>query len=297
MPRELRGILSAVSTPFTDDLSKIEESALRELVDGTIEAGIHGLIPCGGTGEFVVLSTEERKQVAEIVMDQAKGRVPVVPHTGHTSTAVVVDLSKHAESIGADAVMVMFPYGEPVSLEEVYQFYKDVSDAIHIPIMVYNIPSCTGLNLPPDFIAKMAREIENVKYVKDSSGDLTQISTLLYEYGDVITAFNGWDTLTFSGLALGSKGSVWGAPNVCPKECAQLFDLIDAGKLNEAKALWDRLWPVMNFLCSNSYNAAVKAGANLYGFRAGKPRRPTLPISAEKTEELRQLMIAAGILR
>lgn len=297
MARPLRGILSALSTPFTEDLTRIDEPALRELVDGTLEAGIHGLIPCGGTGEFGVLTIEERKQVAEIVMDQAAGRVPVVPHTGHTSTAAAIELSKHAESIGADAVMVMFPYGEPVSQEEVYTFYRDIADAIHIPIMVYNIPSVTGQNLSPAFMARMAREIDDVQYVKDSSGDLSQVQELIYEYGDVITAFNGWDTLTFAGLALGSKGSVWGAPNVCPRECAQLFDLIDAGKLNEARALWDRIWPVMQFLCSNSYNAAVKAGANLYGFRVGNPRRPTLPLSREKTEELRRLMVAAGILR
>ena len=297
MVRELRGILSAVSTPFNDDQTKVEESALRELVDGQIEAGIHGLIPCGGTGEFVTLTVEERKQVTEVVADQTRGRVTVVPHTGHLSTAVAVDLSRHAESVGADAVMVMYPFGEPVGLEEIYQYYKDISDAIHIPIMMYNIPSVTGQNLTPAYMAQMAREIENVKYVKDSSGDLTQISTLLYDYADVITAFNGWDTITFSGLALGAKGSVWGAPNVMPRECAQLFDLTAAGRLNEAKALWDRMWPVMEFLCTRSYNAAVKAGANLYGFRCGNPRRPTLPIPANEVEELKQLMIKAGVLR
>src|SRR5665647_3529542 len=208
MVRELRGILSAVSTPFNDDQTRVEESALRELVDGQIEAGSHGLIPCGGTGEFATLTVEERKQVTEVVADQTRGRVTVVPHTGHLSTAVAVDLSRHAESVGADAVMVMYPFGEPVGLEEIYQYYKDISDAIHIPIMMYNIPSVTGQNLTPAYMAQMAREIENVKYVKDSSGDLTQISTLLYDYADVITAFNGWDTITFSGLALGAKGSV-----------------------------------------------------------------------------------------
>ncbi len=296
MARPLRGILSALSTPFSSDLAKIDEPTLRDLVDVTLAAGIHGLIPCGGTGEFVSLTTEERKQVAEIVVDQAAGRVPVVPHTGHTSTQVVVELSRHAESIGADAVMVMFPYGEPVSQQEVYAFYQDISEAVHIPIMVYNIPSITGQNLPPAFLATMAREIEHVRYVKDSSADLSQVQELLYRYGDVITPFNGWDTLTYPSLLLGCTGAVWGAPNLAPTECAQLFNLIESGKLPEAKALWDRLWPVMDFLGKHSYNAAVKAGANLHGFRVGIPRRPTLPLSPEHSERLKQLMAQAGIL-
>jgi len=296
MARPLRGILSALATPFTPDGSRIDEAALRELVDGTIEAGVHGLIPCGSTGEFPVLTREERMRIAEVVMDQAAGRVPVVPHTGSCSTAEAILLSQHAESIGADAVMVVQPYYEPTSLDELFGYFKDISDAIHIPMMVYNNPVGTGMNPPTDFMIRLAREIENVRYIKDSSGNLSQVSELLYRYGDEVTIFNGWDTIAFPVLALGSKGAVWGAANVMPRQCAQLFDLIDAGKLQEARDLWARMWPVNHFLVTEGYTASVKAGANLIGFHVGNPRPPYRPLPREKVEVLRGLLAEAGAI-
>ena len=297
MTRELQGVLSAIATPFTEDGSQVDEAGLRELVDGTIEAGIHGIVTCGGTGEFVSLTTEERKHVTEIVMDQTQGRIPVVAHTGSTSTAVAIELSKHAESVGADAVMAMQPFCEPLSLGEVYDYFKAISDAINIPLVIYNIPACTGMYLQPDFLARMGREIENVKYVKDSSGNLAQVSVLLYKYSDDITVFNGNDSISFPVFALGSKGSVWGAPNVLPEQCARLFDLCNAGKLSEARALWEQMWPVMHFLETEGYNSSVKAGANLIGFHVGKPRPPSYPLSPEKTQELKRLLVNAGALK
>ena len=234
MVRELRGILSAMCTPFTPDGSRIDEEALRDLVDGTIEAGVHGLVPCGSTGEFAALTTDERRRATAIVLEQARRRVPVVPHVGSTSTAVAVELAAHAERLGADGVMAVNPFYEPMSLDEVYGYFKTISDAVSIPIVVYNLPVATGMNLRPDFLARMAREIKNVRYVKDSTGDLSQVSELLYRYGQEVTVFNGWDTITFSGLALGSKGSVWGAVNVMPKQCADLFNLIESERLVDA---------------------------------------------------------------
>ena len=297
MARELRGILSAMCTPFTTDGGKLDEEALRDLVEGTVKAGVHGLIPCGSTGEFAALSTDERKRATAIVLEQARGRVPVAPHVGSTSTAVAVDLATHAERVGADAVMAVNPFYEPMSLDEVYGYFKTLSDAINIPLMVYNLPAATGMNLRPDFLARMAREIKNVRYVKDSSGDLSQVSELLYKYGQDVTVFNGWDTITFSGLALGSKGSVWGAVNVMPKQCADLFNLIESERLVDARALWERMWPAMQFLVTEGYVASVKAGANLIGFRVGKPRPPIRPLSAQKTDELKGLLITAGAIK
>jgi 4-hydroxy-tetrahydrodipicolinate synthase len=296
MARLLRGILSALSTPFTTDLKEIDEEGLRELVDGTIEAGIHGLIPCGSTGEFFVLTTEERKHVAEIVMDQAGGRVPVVPHTGSCSTAEAIELSSHAERIGADAVMVVQPYYEAPNLDEIVGYYKDISDAIHLPIMVYNNPAGTGVNPGASFMGRIAREVENVKYIKDSSGDLSQVSELLYKFGEKVIILNGWDTITFSGLALGMKGSVWGAANVMPRQCAELFNLVEAGELIQARRLWEKMWPVNQFLVTEGYAASVKAGANLIGFHVGDPRLPYRPLSDEKKAELRQLLVNVGAI-
>jgi 4-hydroxy-tetrahydrodipicolinate synthase len=297
MPRELRGILSAMCTPFTFDGSRIDEQALRELVEGTIRAGVHGLVPCGSTGEFPALSVEERKRVAEITVEQAHGRVPVAPHVGSTSTTVTIELAKHAQSLGADGIMAVNPYYEPLSLDEVYGYFRDISDSVNIPIIAYNLPGATGMNLRPEFLARLAQEIKNVRYVKDSSGDLSQLSELLYGYGKDVTIFSGWDTIMFSSLVLGSKGSVWGVVNVMPKHCSDLFNLIEAGKLNEARALWDAMWPVMLFLANEGYVASVKAGANLVGFSVGNPRPPILPLSAQKINELKALLVRTGALK
>ena len=297
MVRPLRGILSALATPFSADGSKIDEGALRELVDGTIAAGIHGLIPCGSTGEFPVLSIEERKRITQIVADQARGRVPVVPHTGSCSTADAIDLSRHAESLGADALMVVQPYYESISLDELLGYFKDISNAVHIPLMVYNNPAGTGMNPPADFLIKLCREIENVRYIKDSSGDISNVQELLFKYGNEVTIFNGWDTIAYQVLALGSKGAVWGAGNVAPRQCAELFNLVHAGKLDEARSLWvEKLWPVNQFLVTEGYTASVKAGANLIGFHVGNPRPPYRPLLPDKVEELRRLLITAGAI-
>jgi len=295
--KPLRGVMAALATPFMAGGKEVDEGAMRELVDGMIEAGIHGLIPCGSTGEFPVLSVAERKRIAEVVIDQARGRVPVAPHTGSCSTADAIELSKHAESIGADAVMVVQPYYEPTSLDELYGYFEDVSNAISIPMMIYNNPAGTGMNPKPEFLGRLVRGIKNVRYVKDSSGDLSQITELLYRYGSEVTIFNGWDTITFSSLALGSKGAVWGAANVMPRQCATLYNLIEAGEFNEARDLWVKLWPVNQFLVSEGFLASVKAGANLIGFHVGDPRLPYRRLSREKTAELRQLLVAAGALQ
>jgi 4-hydroxy-tetrahydrodipicolinate synthase len=152
------------------------------------------------------------------------------------------------------------------------------------------------MNLKPEFVAKMAREIPNIKYIKDSSGDLAQVEELMFTYNDLITSFNGQDTVTFSGLSLGAKGSVWGAANCMPRQCAQLFDLCDAGRLNEARELWEKMYPVQQFLVTEGYVASVKAGANMIGFRVGDPRPPFRPLSPQKQQELRQLLDVAGAI-
>jgi len=296
MVKQLRGILSALSTPF-DANGHVNERALADLIEAELAAGIHGLIPNGSTGEFPALTTEERKRVAEITVETARGRVPVAVQTGHTSTAVAIELSEHAARIGADALMVVQPYYEPMSLDEVQGYFQEISDAADLPIMVYNIPSCTGMNLSVDFLAKLAREVKNVKYIKDSSGDLNQIQDLLTQYGDIVTSFNGWDTITFSGLALGSTGSVWGAANCMPRQCADLFNLCEARRWDEAKELWDKMFPVQKFLVTEGYVASVKAGANMLGFNVGDPRKPFRPLSDAKKQELLGLLAAAGALR
>lgn len=291
----LTGILVALVTPFTDDASTVDTSTLSTYVDGLVEAGVHGLVPGGSTGEFTALTLGERKQVTEEVVKAAAGRVPVVAGTGALSTAEAVDLSRHAAEVGASALMVVPPFYDAPSLSEVKAHLAAVHEASGLPIVYYNIPSASGVRLSAAEIAELG-DVDGVDYLKDTSGDAVSLSELLLRYPDRITAFNGWDTLTFFGLASGAKGSVWGATNLIPELSMQLWDAVAVrGDLEEGRRLWARIWPICSFLESHNYAAAIKTGLELVGQPVGPVRRPFSLLPQDARDELKQLLADAGV--
>jgi 4-hydroxy-tetrahydrodipicolinate synthase len=287
---DLHGLMSAMSTPMTEDGSAVDENSLRELTERTINAGVHGLVPCGSTGEFAALTGDERRKVVEIVLDQTAGRVPVVPHVGAMSTYEAIAHAKHAESAGAAGLMSVAPYYEPLSLEETKKYFLDVAGAVGIPIMVYNLPVATGVNLEPAEVAALARQAENIKYVKDTSGDFSQAAQLIHDHGDVVKTFVGWDTLYLAALVEGGAGSVNGAANFIAPQLVDIYDNVQAGKLIEAKATWDQVFPLMEFLVSGGYVAAVKAALRILGYPAGSARQPIGDLPADRRSELEQIL-------
>lgn len=290
MSAQIRGVYSAVATPFVAGTEEIDEAALRALVDRTIEAGIHGLVPLGSTGEFSTLSSEERKRVLEIVIDAAAGRVPVIPHTGATSTAEAIRLTQHAKDQGADAVMVVAPYYEPFSIAEIKRYYREISDAVDIPIMAYNLPAATGVVLTPEILGELIAEVPNVKYVKDTSGDFSAAVSLIHNYGDQVSVFVGWDPMFLGTLLEGAAGSVIGAANVVPGELVAVYDAVQAGDLEEAHRVWAKLYPVLDSLTSGpTYNSAIKAGMEIVGSGSRLQRSPgsDLPDADRKVLEQR----------
>jgi 4-hydroxy-tetrahydrodipicolinate synthase len=287
---DLHGLMSAMSTPMTEDGSAVDENILRELTERTINAGVHGLVPCGSTGEFAALMGDERRKVVEIVLDQTAGRVPVVPHIGAMSTYEAIAHAKHAESAGAAGLMSVAPYYEPLSLEETKKYFLDVAGAVGIPIMVYNLPVATGVNLEPAEVAALARQAENIKYVKDTSGDFSQAAQLIHDHGDVVKTFVGWDTLYLAALVEGGAGSVNGAANFIAPQLVDIYDNVQAGKLIEAKATWDQVFPLMEFLVSGGYVAAVKAALRILGYPAGSARQPIGDLPADRRSELEQIL-------
>jgi 4-hydroxy-tetrahydrodipicolinate synthase len=287
---ELHGLMSAMSTPMTEDGSAVDENILRELTERTINAGVHGLVPCGSTGEFAALTGDERRKVVEVVLDQTAGRVPVVPHVGAMSTNEAMTHAKHAEAAGASGLMVVAPYYEPLSLEETKKYFLDVAGAVGIPIMVYNLPAATGVDLEPADVAALARQADNIQYVKDTSGDFSQAAQLIHDYGDVIKTFVGWDTLYLAALVEGGAGSVNGAANFIAPQLVGIYNNVQAGKLIEAKATWDEIFPLMQFLVSGGYVAAVKAALRILGYPAGAARQPIGGLPAERRSELEQLL-------
>ena len=173
MTVQLRGVLTALATPFAADGS-VDEARLRALVDRSIEGGVHGVVACGSTGEFTALSGDERRLVVETVVDQAARRVPVIAQTGATSTAEAIRLSRHAQSVGADVIMPVAPYYEALSVEETLTYLRAVAGSVDIPVMLYNLPVATGVDLHPDTVGALAREVENIRYIKNTTIDMAQ---------------------------------------------------------------------------------------------------------------------------
>lgn len=293
MTTELRGVLSALTTPFNPDES-IDVATLRKVVDRSIDAGVNGVVAAGSTGEVGSLSSDERLLLVDTIIEQTAGRVPVVAQTGATTTAEAIRLSQAAQRSGADVLMLLTPFYEPLSEAETVSYIKDVAGSVDIPVMLYNIPPVTGVNLAPDTVRALATEVDNIRYIKDSSANWEQALTLIHDHSDVIGTIVGWDVYTYSALAEGAVAVMAGAANVVPDEIVTVTRLIAEGNLTEALAEWKRVYPVISHLFATGFIPGIKAGLDLQGIPVGVPRRPLAPLADEDVEGLRSLLKALG---
>lgn len=292
----LRGILAAVTTPFTEDGSALDEAALRRQVERLVSAGIHGLVTTGTTGEFTTLTAQEYRRVMGLYVDAAAGRVPVVAGVGSLTTQGAIDLARYAQDVGADAVMLVPPFYDPLSFNALTAFLTDVAGAIDLPIVYYNVPGATGITLSAAQIAELGG-IDGVDYLKDTSGDAVTLTELLVAHGDRITAFNGWDTLTFFGIASGAEASVWGAAGVAPDHAAALWHALAEEKdLVRARELWAPLWELSSFLESVNYVAGIKAALEIIGEPVGPARLPIQPLDSLDRDRLARILRRMGLV-
>ena len=241
------------------------------------------------------MTVEERKRVNEIVIAQAAGRVPVAPQTGSTRTAEAVELSQHAAAAGADAVLVVQPFYEAPTRREVIEYFATVGEAAGIPVIAYNLPGVTGMNLDRPFYRELLERTDAVKYIKDTSGSIEQAFDLIFNLGDAIDTFVGWDTIVLPAFSAGAAGSIWGAPNFAPKECVAIYELAKDGKTAEAFEIFKRLWNVLDFLGKEGYAVSTKAAAQAVGVDLGVPRAPYGELEPEKLDELRKLIADTGL--
>ena len=288
---ELKGICIPICTPFSNDGKHVDERALRTHIDSMLEAKVHIVAVCGGTGEFPFLSETEKRQIAEIAAKHIAGRCKLIVQTSAIRTEDAIENSKHAESIGADALLILPPYFEGPGAAGVRWHYEQVGRAIKIPIMVYNIPQFSGFDITPDVFARL-REIDTVRYIKDSTSNMLRIEQLVASGADV---FNGCDYLNLYGLMAGSVGCFWGGANAMPKEAVRLYELYQSGKLTEALSLWRRMQPLNRLLWTLPFNPVAKASANLSGRIVGECRRPVLPLTADQMVAVKEAM--APLLR
>ena len=291
MSEPFHGVLPALITPFTDDGDALDADALGANVERLIGAGVGGLVPGGSTGEFTTLTNAERRQLVEVTVEAAAGRVPVVAGTGALSTRETVALSVHAERAGAAAVMIVPPFYDALSWRELRAHYTAVADAIAIPIMYYNLPSASGVKLTAEQLAELP-----ITCLKDTGGDATAATELIQTDGP--TLLNGWDTLTFAALAAGVRAVVWGTASIVPEPCVELHRLlVDDIDLPAARELWARLWPLCRFLEGQSYSAAVKTACRLVGDTTGPVRAPLLELDDAAQTELAALVEHAALAR
>ncbi|MEU6131880.1 dihydrodipicolinate synthase family protein [Saccharopolyspora sp. NPDC047091] len=291
MTNNLNGVLTALVTPFDGDES-IDLPVLKKVVDRSIESGVDGVVAAGSTAEVGALSPDERLRLVDTVVEHTAGRVPVVAQTGATSTAEAIRLSRAAERSGADVLMLVTPFYEPISLDETVAYLKDVAASVELPIMLYNIPAATGVNLDPETVRGLAESTGNIRYIKDSSANWEQALQLIHHHGDVIGTFIGWDVYIYSALVEGAAGVMAGAANVVPEEIVAVRRSIADGDLSGALAQWKALYPVIDSLISAPFIPAVKAGTGLRGLDVGSPRRPTAPLDAASTARVEEALAA-----
>ncbi|MFA3837813.1 4-hydroxy-tetrahydrodipicolinate synthase [Streptomyces aureus] len=281
------GILTALATPY-DEAGDIDEKLLRVLVDRSVDGGVSGVVAGGSTGEFAAMTAGERRLLVETVVDQAAGRVPVIAQTGAVATREAVELTRHAEKAGADVVMVVAPYYEALTMNETLRYLRTVADSVSIPVMLYNIPDATGVNLDPDTVGALAREQENIRYIKDTSADMAQAGQLIHRHGDVIDTFLGWDSLLLASVAEGAAGVMAGTANVMPADLVAVHQALTAGDLELARERWKRIYPLMDTLMTGGpFIQGVRAALQEIGLPVGEPREPLLPVEDAHRERIR----------
>lgn len=288
------GVLAAVATPFDSD-DNVDEPRLRQLVDDLLADGVNGLVPVGSTGEFASLSNNERRQVTEVVIEQVAGRAPVIVHTGATTTREALELSRHAAQSGASGLLLLPPYKDRLTVQETSSYFQSVADSTALPVIVYNLPLATGVNLSPEDIAGMAQYSPNIAYVKDTSGDWHQLTRSIHDYSDVFTTLVGWDTMLLGALVEGAGGCILGVTNITAKPFVRVYDAVRAGDLTQAQAEWNRVYPLVRFLLSGGYVGGLKGSMEAAGNSIGGCRAPVAGLSTERQAEIATILKALEI--
>ena len=287
------GSMPALVTPFKS--GKVDEDALRALVEWQIENGSTGLVPVGTTGESPTLSHDEHKRVVEIVIDQNKRRVPVIAGAGSNNTIEAIDLAAHAEKAGADAVLVVTPYYNKPTQEGMYQHFKAVNDAIGIPIIIYNIPPRSVVDMSVETMTRLY-ELKNIAGVKDATANLARVSQQRHAMGPDFIQLSGEDMTALSYMAAGGHGCISVVANVAPRLCADLMGAVQKGDYAGALKVQDRLVPLHDAIFKEPGLAGAKHGLALLGRIEEEVRLPLLPVTAATGKVIRDAMVFAGLV-
>lgn len=280
-----KGIMPALVTPFADDRKQVDEEQMRVLVNHCIELGVSGVVPCGTTGEFINMTIKERKHVIDVVVDEVNGRVSVVAGTGASGTEQALEMTKYAKDAGADAALVVTPYYLKPTSRGIYEHYFTIASKVDLPLILYNIPQCTGLPLPWQMVEDLA-QIPNIVGVKDSSGQLSFILAVLEKVRDKINVMCGHDEVVMAALAAGASGAILASANFIPDIWVEIYNSVQKGDLQRARELQYKVQKIAR-ITAQSGAVGAKEALNMMGIKVGRVRLP-LSVGGELTYEARE---------
>ncbi len=287
------GSLVAIVTPFRQ--GKVDERALAELIEWQIAKGTNGIVPCGTTGESATLSHSEHNRVIELTVEVVHRRVPVIAGTGSNSTEEAVALTKHAKQAGADGALLITPYYNKPTQEGLYRHYKAVAEAVDLPLVLYNIPGRTGVNMLPSTIARLS-SLKTVVGVKEGSGSVQQASDIVQMCGDRLTVLAGDDSLTLPMMAVGGKGVITVTANLMPTEMAGLVKAFTDGNIEKARRIHFALSPLFAALFFETNPIPVKEALGLMGKIDPELRLPLCPMARDPREKLIHVLKDAALI-
>lgn len=282
------GMIPAMLTPFNEN-DELNVPVIEQLTERFIEAGVDGIFCLGTNGEFFAMSADEKVKLIEIVMKKANGRIPIYAGTGGITTKDTIELSLKMKELGVDALSVITPYFLPFTQEEVKQHYIALAEAVDLPIILYNIPGRTGVNLEPETVAELAK-IPNIVGIKDSSGDFDLIKEYIRVTDDEFSVMAGNDSFILDTLIAGGKGAVAATSNVGPEWIAKLYANWKEGNIEEARVWQEKLNGLRGILNLGTLPSVFKACLQILGIPVGEPRKPVLPVSAESRKKIEEVL-------
>ncbi|MCZ6528102.1 MAG: 4-hydroxy-tetrahydrodipicolinate synthase [Candidatus Dadabacteria bacterium] len=290
----IHGSMVAIVTPFRN--GKIDEKALKDLIEFQIENGTHGIVPCGTTGESPTLSHEEHEYVIELTVNAVNKRVPVIAGTGSNSTKEAIRLTRFAKEIGADATLLVVPYYNKPTQEGLYLHFKQIATQVNIPIILYNIPGRTGVNMTPETIARLAGDFKNIIGVKEATGSIPQAGKILHLCGMDFLLLSGEDSINFPILAIGGRGFITVTANIAPKDVADLYNHFNNGEFEKARDLHYKLLPLNEALFIETNPIPVKAALSMMDKIKYEYRLPLSEMTPGHYEELKTVLSDYGLI-
>ncbi|MGV2834629.1 dihydrodipicolinate synthase family protein [Pseudomonas shirazensis] len=290
MTTQFHGIIGYTVTPFSHAGEQLDLPALGQCIERLIDSGVHVIAPLGSTGEGAYLSDSEWQQVAEYSLGSIAKRVPSIVSVSDLTTTGAIRRARFAQAHGADALMVLPTAYWKLSEREIVQHYRAIAASVDLPIMLYNNPATSGTDMPVELILRIVREIDNVTMVKESTGDIQRMHKLHVLGEGQVPFYNGCNPLALEAFAAGAKGWCTAACNLIPELTLELYHAVLAGDLEQAKTLFYRQLPLLEFILKGGLPATVKAGLTLTGLDAGEPRRPVFALDQQNTEKLQALL-------